>query len=254
MNYQTPTGLFDLTHVRDSYARDGHVIVRNAGDSTLIREAEAHVHRTIAAHPDKTYEEIHKTLFFLTDPFYLRLVRQPRLLDIAEAILGADLALFATGYIIKAPGNSPAVLWHQDGAYWPLEPMEVCTLWLAITPSNPANGCMRVIPGTQTMSIQALKPRTDLRNLLDSSMDESLVDESRAVDLVLNPGDVSVHHPNIIHGSNPNTSSTQWRLNLVARVIAPTTRVTDPGWAGVFHLRGHRREDINRYLPDPVNA
>jgi ectoine hydroxylase-related dioxygenase (phytanoyl-CoA dioxygenase family) len=254
MDHQSPADSFDVHHVRDSYARDGYVIIRNVGDPALIRAAEAHVHRTIAAHPDKTYDEIHKTCFYVTDPFYLRLVRQPRLLDIASALLGPDLALFATGYIIKGPGNSSAVLWHQDASYWALEPMEVCTLWLAITPSNPANGCMRVIPGTQTMSVQALKPRSGVRNMLDSSMDESLVDESKAVDLVLNPGDVSVHHPNIIHGSNPNTSPTQWRLNLVARVIASTTRITDANWVGVFHLRGRRREDINRYLPDPVDA
>lgn len=254
MSRQISTDSFDSRHIRDQYSRDGYFIVRKAGDPALIRAAEAHVHRTIGAHPDMTYEEIHKTLFYLTDPFYLRLVRQPRLLDIAEAILGPDLALFATGYIIKGPGNSPAVLWHQDAAYWPLEPMEVCTLWLAITQSSPANGCMRVIPCTHTTTIQALRPRTDVRNLLDSSMDESLVDESKAVDLVLDPGDVSVHHPNIIHGSNPNTSTTQWRLNLVARVIASTTRVTDSNWAGVFHLRGRRREDINRYLQDSPDA
>jgi phytanoyl-CoA hydroxylase len=240
--------------LRERYTGDGYVIVRNVVNAALIREAEAHVHTTIAAHPGKSFEQIHKLNLWLTDPFYLKLVRQPGLLDMAQAILGPDLALFATGYIIKAPGNSPAVLWHQDGAYWPLEPMEVCTLWLAITESTPANGCMRVIPGTQTMNLQKLKERKDIRNLLDSAMDDALVDESRAVNLVLQPGDVSIHHPNVIHGSNPNTSPTQWRLNLVARIIAAGTRVTDPHWPGVFHLHGQRREDRNRYLPDPSHA
>jgi len=93
----------------------------------------------------------------------------------------------------------------------------------------------------------------DISHVRDSYARDGYV-ISQAVDLGLNPGDVSVHHPNIIHGSNPNTSPTQWRLNLVARVIASTTRITDPDWAGVFHLRGRRREDISRYLPELPDA
>ncbi|NQU40049.1 MAG: phytanoyl-CoA dioxygenase family protein [Lentisphaerae bacterium] len=242
-----------LAEARGLYRREGYTIVRGAVDPTTTQAAEVHVRATIARYPDATYEQIHMMNLWYQDSFYLRLIRQRRLLDLAETMLGPDLALFATGYLIKAPGNSPAVLWHQDGSYWPLQPMEVCTLWLAITPSTVANGCMRVIPGTQTMDLQALHERKDVRNLLDSAMADSLVDESRAVDLILQPGDVSIHHPNIIHGSNPNTSPTQWRLNLIIRVIASSTRITDPNWPGVFHLRGNRREDVNRYLPDPAN-
>jgi ectoine hydroxylase-related dioxygenase (phytanoyl-CoA dioxygenase family) len=102
------------------------------------------------------------------------------------------------------------------------------------------------------MDLQALQERKDQASLLGNSMDESLVDETKAVNLELNPGDVSMHHPNVIHGSNSNQSPTQWRLNLVIRVIASSTRITDPQWPGVFHLRGQRREDVNRYLPEPI--
>lgn len=68
----------------------------------------------------------------------------------------------------------------------------------------------------------------------------------------LQPGDVSIHHPNIVHGSNANNSADQWRIHLVIRVISSHTRVTDPDWKGVYHLRGARHEDLNRYLPVPV--
>jgi ectoine hydroxylase-related dioxygenase (phytanoyl-CoA dioxygenase family) len=210
------------------------------------------VHATIAEHPGVPFDKLHQIPLYREDPFYLRLCRQPHLLDIAEQILGPDLALFATGYIIKSPGSDMAVLWHQDGSYWPLEPMEVCTLWLAITESKRRNGCMRVIPGTHRMDLQALRERTDRPSLLGTSVDDSVVDEAQAVDLELEPGDISIHHPNIIHGSNPNGSA-DWRLNLVIRVIAASTKVTNPAWPGVFHLRGRRREDVNRYLPEPAS-
>ena len=241
-----------LDEIRPAYERDGYVIVRNIVARDRMAAAEQHVHATLAQHPGVAFDKLHQMPFYHTDPFYLQVIRQPQLLDLAAQSLGPDLALFATGYIIKSPSSSMAVLWHQDGSYWPLEPMNVCTLWLAITESKIHNGCMRVIPGTQHMDLQALQERKDQASLLGNSMDESLVDEAKAVNLELNPGDVSMHHPNVIHGSNSNQSPTQWRLNLVIRVIASSTRITDPQWPGVFHLRGQRREDVNRYLPEPI--
>jgi ectoine hydroxylase-related dioxygenase (phytanoyl-CoA dioxygenase family) len=237
--------------LREQYHRDGYLIVRGVVDAAGAAEAERHARETFARFPDDRPEHLHRRPLWLEDPFYHRFVNRPALLDLAEAILGPDLALFATGYIIKPPAEAVAVLWHQDGSYWPLDPMEVCTLWVALTPSTRENGCMRVLPGTHTMSLQPLQTRTDVRNLLDSEIAPDMVDETRAVDLELRPGDVSIHHPNIIHGSNANVSRDQWRINLVIRVISSHTKVTDPGWKGVFHLRGTRREDLNTYLPIP---
>ena len=82
------------------------------------------------------------------------------------------------------------------------------TLWLAVDDSTPTNGCMRVIPGTHRMELHEMQRSIDVPNVLSSHMDPALVDESKAVDFVLKAGDVSVHHPNIIHGSNPNTLGT----------------------------------------------
>ena len=59
------------------------------------------------------------------DPFWIRLISDERLLNIAEEYLGPNIALFASHYIAKPPEDGQPVLWHQDGSYWPLEPMEV---------------------------------------------------------------------------------------------------------------------------------
>src|SRR5690606_12606393 len=137
-------------------------------------------------------------------------------------------------------------------SYWPLEPMEVITFWLAVSDSTPANGCMRVIPRTQHLDLQALRERKDTANVLESGMDEALVDESKAVDIVLRAGDVSVHHPNIVHGSNANTSET-WRIGLTIRYIPATTRILCEGThPSAFMLRGHAIDGVNRYNPLPA--
>ena len=235
------------------YDRDGYVIFRNVLDENLVQEAYAHVDWLMAKHPELRPEDLNHRLV-QHDPFWVRLVSDDRLLDIAEQFIGPNIALFASHYICKPPGDGQAVLWHQDGSYWPLEPMEVVTLWLAVTEADPGNGCMRVIPGTQGMDLQELRQRNDIPNVLNSGMDDALVEEKAAVDCVMAPGDVSVHHPNVIHGSNPNTSD-RWRRGLTIRYIPTSTRigVDHPGpHPSAFHLRGEAPEGINEYNPRPT--
>lgn len=238
---------------KTQFDRDGYVIFRNVLDPGLIAEADAHVDWLLAKHPDTRPEHLHHTLC-QHDPFWIRLVSDDRLLDIAEQFIGPNIALFATHYICKPPHDGQAVLWHQDGSYWPLDPMEVVTLWLAVTDATPENGCMRVIPGTQSMDLQTMTQRDDIPNVLNSGMDSGLVDETAAVDCIMQPGDVSVHHPNVVHGSNANTSA-RWRRGLTIRYIPTSTRILldEPGpHPSAFHLRGEAVAGINEYNPLPV--
>lgn len=242
------------------YDREGYVIFRNVLDGGLIQEASDHVAWLLARHPGVRPEHLGHTMM-THDPFWVRLVSDPRLLDVAEQFVGPNIALFASHYICKPAGDGQAVLWHQDGSYWPLDPMDVVTLWLAIDDSLPENGCMRVVPGTQGMDLQKLRPNTKVANVLASEMDPELVDEGRAVDVVLKAGDVSVHHPNIVHGSNANTSPLR-RCGLTIRYIPTTTRilldvtatgsVTPEGrHPSAFLLRGDAVPGINDYNPFP---
>jgi hypothetical protein len=224
------------------------VVVRGAIDADLVGEAQDHVRWLIEKNPDVRPEQFHAEMA-REDPFWIRLVSDDRLLDIAEEFVGRDIALFATHYICKPPRTGQAVLWHQDGSYWPLDPMEVVTLWLAVTDSTPDNGCMRVIPRTHTMELDTVEERNDVDNVLGSSMHTDRVDESKAVDVVLTAGDVSIHHPNLIHGSEANTSD-RWRMGLTIRYIPSTTRILkDVG--SPFLMRGKAVAGVNTYLPRP---
>ena len=245
------TALLDqLKTVRGQYDRDGYVVVRNVIDQDLVEEGRRHIEWLLERHPGLRPEQLHHSLM-TDDPFWVRLVSDDRLLDVAQQFVGPNIALFASHYIAKRPFDGQAVLWHQDGSYWPLEPMEVVTLWLALDDSTPENGCMRVIPGTQDMELQEMKPRTEVDNVLSSGMDDSAVDESKAVDLILGPGDVSIHHPNVVHGSNANTSP-KWRRGLTIRYIPSSTRIiSDKQWPSAFLLRGQAVPGVNQYLPWP---
>jgi ectoine hydroxylase-related dioxygenase (phytanoyl-CoA dioxygenase family) len=242
-----------LTQAKEQYDQEGYAIFRNVLDADLIQETSNHIDWLLAKNPGLRPEQLHHNLV-QNDPFWVRLVSDDRLLDIAEQFVGPNIALFASHYISKPPYDGQAVLWHQDGSYWPLEPMEVVTLWLAIDDSVPENGCMRVIPGTQHSRLlrrDELIERTDVENVLLSGMDPALVDESQAVDVILKAGDVSVHHPSIIHGSNANTSPMR-RAGLTIRYIPTSTRIIgDEKWPSVFLLRGQAVPGVNEYLPFP---
>ena len=236
---------------RADFDEFGYIVLRNVLDVSLVAEARQHVEWLRAKHPDVRPESLGTTLM-TDDPFWVRLISDERLLDVAEIFVGENIALFASHYISKPPADGLPVLWHQDGSYWPLEPMEVVTLWLAVDDSRPDNGCMRVIPGTHCLPLHELRRREDVPNVLNSELEPELVDESKAVDIELESGDVSVHHPNIFHGSNSNTSGA-WRRGLTIRYIPTTTRITAEGqWPSAFMLRGEPLPGVNNYLRRPT--
>jgi phytanoyl-CoA hydroxylase len=239
----------DFRQELDQFERDGYAIFRNVIDPELVAEVDGHVAWLQAKHPELRPEALGNQLM-PGDAFWVRLIGDDRLLDIAQAFVGPDITLFASHYISKPAYSGQAVLWHQDGAFWPLEPMKVVTLWLAVDHSTPENGCVRVIPGSHKTDFAAMRDNTEVDNVLGKEIAVD-VDESQAADMVLAPGDVEVHHPNIVHGSNANTSPHR-RCGLTIRYIPSSTRIlTDnPPWPSAFHLRG--AEGVNECQPRPA--
>lgn len=239
----------DLKKQKEFFDTEGYTVFRNVLDEDLMKEAKAHIEWLIAKYPNKRPEHMTHDLV-ANDPFWVRLISDERLLDVAQQFIGPNIALFASHYISKPAYDGKPVLWHQDGSYWPLDPMNVVTLWLAVDDSVRENGCLRVIPGTQTLSLQEMRANTQTANVLDSEVDPALVEEDKAVDLILKSGDVSVHHPNIIHGSEPNHSPLR-RCGLTIRYIPTDTRITVPEWSCAFLLRGEAVPGINAYVEFP---
>ncbi|MBM3619659.1 MAG: phytanoyl-CoA dioxygenase family protein [Alphaproteobacteria bacterium] len=143
----------------------------------------------------------------LVFPWLDAIVRDARILDAVESILGPDLLCFSSGFFNKGPGDGTYVSWHQDATYWGLAAPEVVTAWVAFAPSNELSGCMRVVPGSHLTQLKHHDTFAE-KNLLTRGQEvEAKVDESQAVDFVLEPGEVSLHHVLIVHGSGPNRAS-----------------------------------------------
>ncbi|MEM7031710.1 MAG: phytanoyl-CoA dioxygenase family protein [Chloroflexota bacterium] len=234
------------------YEREGYVIIRDVIDPDLIQEARDHVDWLVEKNPGIRPENLHHGMV-TKDAFWVRLVSDDRLLDVVEQFIGPDLGLFASHYIAKPPHTGKPVPWHQDGSYWPLEPMEVITAWLSFDRSDDENGCMRVLPKTQHKKLLSLDEYVEQseENLFSIAMDPTAIDDAEAVSLILNPGDISIHHPNIVHGSNPNASS-RWRRGLTIRYIPTSTRITrEQPHPAAFIFRGQGYANGNGWNPLP---
>ena len=113
-----------------------------------------------------------------------------------------------------------------DAAYWGLDPEEVVTAWVALTPSNLESGCMKVMPGTH---LDSQLPHVDTfhqDNLLTRGQEIAVeVDASKAVDLILQPGEISLHDIKLVHGSEPNRSRDR-RIGFAIRYLPTSVRQT----------------------------
>lgn len=237
----------DWTELRRRYDEEGFLVFPQVLDPELVRVASDHVEWLQTKNPELRPEQLHHWLMW-DDPFWVRLVADSRLLDLVEPVLGPNIALFASHYICKPGGDGQPVLWHQDGSYWPLEPMEVVSAWLAVDASTRENGCMRVIPGSHKGPMLTHR-KHDKEAVLGTEISAAEVDASRAVDVELPAGGVSLHHSMLIHGSNPNRSPKR-RCGLTIRYIPTTTRITRPNWKS-FVLRGQPVAGVNEYSPFP---
>jgi non-heme Fe2+,alpha-ketoglutarate-dependent halogenase len=200
----------------DRYDRDGIVFpveVFSAGEVTLFRRALESIAGSCVEDALKRFDSLH--LFF---DWAYQLVTHDALLDAVEAILGEDILVDGTLVFYKPPRDSSYVSWHQDSVYsgWHLTPST--SAWVALTPSIPANGCMRVIPGTHKLGLLSHANAPEDSNLLFRGEQVQAVDEASAVDIVLRPGEMSLHHSTLIHGSNPNTSDGP-RIGFIVRFV-----------------------------------
>ena len=133
------------SEIKKEYDEKCFLIVHNAIDYDLAAEVKNHVLWLGEKYPNIRPEAFHHHLL-IHDPFIHHLLKSDRLLKIVEKIIGPNIALFGAHYIAKRPYDGKPVGWHQDGSYWPLEPMNVVSIWVAGTSSTVKNGCMRVIP------------------------------------------------------------------------------------------------------------
>lgn len=187
---------------------------------------------------------------YLTVTLADEIAHNETLLDAVEDLIGPNLLLWDGAFIIKEPRTAKFVSWHQDLTYWGIGPAdEIVSVWLALSPVTPENGCMRVVPGTHRDGIAPHEDRFEADNVL--SRGQALTggcDEGSAVDVVLAPGQMSLHHGQVVHGSNPNASGER-RIGLNFQFISPGVRQTGIDDDTAMLVRGV--DTAGHFAPEP---
>ncbi|MCZ6471351.1 MAG: phytanoyl-CoA dioxygenase family protein [Gammaproteobacteria bacterium] len=169
------------------------------------------------------------------DPAWLEMTRIPEILDMVEQLIGPDLILWGVTIFGKPANIGRATPWHQDGDYYPIEPLETLTVWISLDGSSPEQGCMQFIPGSHSdhsVYSHHLENRDDYT--LPQVIDDDQVDLKLARDIVLEPGQISLHDVYLVHGSKANQSNKR-RMGLVLRIM--------PAMSFYNHNSGKIKED-----------
>jgi len=176
------------------------------------------------------------------------LVRDTRIVDAIEDLYGPDLLCWTTNFFIKEAANPAFVSWHQDSTYWGLSKPDVVTAWVALTPSNPANGAMEYIPGTHLSDQLEHRDTFAKNNLLTRGQEVAVaVDEKKAKTIELAPGEISLHHVRLVHGSAANPSADR-RIGFAIRYI-PTSVAQIVGGDSATLVRGV--DDFHHFEHEP---
>jgi len=171
-------------------------------------------------------------------PWLNALIRDPRIVDAVESIHGPDLWCWGAQFFAKPAGDAAYVSWHQDATYWGLSSPDVVTAWVALTPSTRMSGCMRVVPGTHHAQLKH-EDRFDDANMLSRGQEIAVdVDPGSVVNVELEPGEMSLHHVLLFHGSEPNRSAHP-RVGFAIRYVPTHVRQLSPIRDSATLVRGH---------------
>jgi len=142
----------------------------------------------------------------LISPLLDEVTHDPKILDAVQSLIGEDILVCGTTLFIKNPNEKGFVSYHQDAKYIGLEPHNWVTAWVAITDSNEHNGCMRMWSGSHKDNLKEHDQKFNQGNLLTRGQTVQNVPKEKITPLVLTAGQMSLHHPTTVHGSDINKS------------------------------------------------
>ena len=158
------------------------------------------------------------------DMAFLNYARDETILDMAEQLIGPDIALWNMSFFAKPAVNGKKTPFHQDVEYWPIRPLATCTVWIAVDDATVENGCLRIIPGSHKP--KRLMPHDQRNNpefTLQQELQASEYNDDEAENLVLKAGQMSFHDVYLAHGSEINSSPNP-RRGMTLRLM-PTTSI-----------------------------
>ena len=183
----------------------------------------------------------------LISPLLDEVTHYPKILDAVQSLIGEDILVCGTTLFIKNPNEKGFVSYHQDAKYIGLEPHNWVTAWVAITDSNEHNGCMRMWSGSHKDNLKQHNQKFNEGNLLTRGQTVMNVPIKETTPLILAAGQMSLHHPTTVHGSDLNKSNDR-RIGFVIQSYIGTNVKQVLGKNSVQLARGEDKFNFHKKI------
>lgn len=230
----------DLKEV-EFFRRNGYAIVRKLIDEGWLEQLRKRTYEIAAGstefplesiefEPDNAVREhsIDKVRKLnhcaLNDDIFLKHAKNPKILDVVERLIGPDIKLLSDQLFMKPPGGMEKT-YHQDSPYFPIEPMELVSSWVALDDVTIDNGCMWVVPGSHLNGPKDHSEKWMVGDRADMRVPDHEINKKEELPILLKSGDVSFHHSLLLHRSGPNETEFR-RRGLATHFMSANSRWT----------------------------
>ena len=241
----------------NTYHEEGLVVSDYRLPEDVLSSLSHAVDKLIADHPDIRPELLSgphnpygQSAKLMGNVDFLEFCQHPDILDMVEHVIEPDIILWGSMIFAKPPSDGKAVPWHQDGRYWPIEPLETVTVRVSIDGSDTDNGCMQYIPGSHKARALELH-EIDIRDDMALGQRMAEVDASTAKDCILAPGGVSLHDVYTVHGSSHNKHASRRRADYAIRYM-PATSLYDRSESNPATVYARKHSPTMNYPARPI--
>ena len=232
------------------YRSKGYISPLSALTSNEAKEIRNEIEKIEKNWPG-ALEGINRNYVHLISPVLNKVCLNKNILDAVESIIGKNILICGTTLFIKEKKEKGFVSFHQDAKYIGLEPHNWVTVWLAVTDTNENNGCMRMLPGSHKENLKFHEEKFDKNNLLTRGQTIKDVSLDKTDPIVLKAGEISLHHPLIVHGSGLNNSDDR-RIGFVIQSYIGTNVNQVIGKMYVQKARGEDKHNYHEYSEIPL--
>ena len=241
----------DLTAEQlNHYKNKGYLSPVSALSSSEAKEISDEIEKIEKEWPG-ALEGINRNYIHLISPIFNKVCLNKNILDAVESVIGKNILICGTTLFIKNPNEKGFVSFHQDAKYIGLEPHNWVTVWLAVTDANEHNGCMRMLPGSHKENLKNHEQKFDENNLLTRGQTITGVPLNKTEPVILKAGQISLHHPLVVHGSGINKSNDR-RIGFVIQSYIGTNVNQVVGKMFVQKARGEDEYKFHEYSKIPI--
>ena len=235
----------------NQYNNDGYIAPIDVLSKNEAEEVKKEIEYIEKKWPDEL-EGLGRNYAHLISPVLDKVSHNSKILDAVESIIGKDILVCGTTLFIKNPDQKGFVSFHQDAKYIGLEPHNWVTGWVAVTDANEENGCMRMVRGSHKENLKFHNQKFDKNNLLTRGQTVENVSINETTPVILKAGQLSLHHPQIIHGSGLNKSNDR-RIGFAIQSYIGSNVDQVLGKIYVQQARGTDSFKYHQHVPRPAD-